>query len=337
MRAAPASLQVGLREHDLGAAHVRLDRAHRAVDDQSHADRGGEVHDDVGLVDQVANDAALGDRADRALEARVRVQVLDVLDAARGEIVEHVHTVPARDQQVAEVRADEAGSTRDQEAHQRARSAAARPSAGGCVAAPYRRSLRAGGSQRRHRSARATSRARGGALRARRAQHRGRQRAPAARAGSDAPRECRAPGGRALPGADRPTATAGRTARRPGGVMPAPKSCRRSELACVRAAGLAGLVERQHVLLCSGRPGSAWTPGSSDALRCGRRRRERNYEHRNAPADPAPPRHACDSKIAPAAGLGECRPRAISAAPLAGSSASSRTVGSRGLSSCARV
>ena len=49
-------LLAGVREHDLGAVDVGLDGAHRALDDQLDADRGGQVEDHVGAVDQLGDD-----------------------------------------------------------------------------------------------------------------------------------------------------------------------------------------------------------------------------------------------------------------------------------------
>ena len=40
-------LLVRVLEDDLGAVHVGLDRVDRLLDDQLHADGGGEVNDDV--------------------------------------------------------------------------------------------------------------------------------------------------------------------------------------------------------------------------------------------------------------------------------------------------
>ena len=46
-------LLVRVLQHDLGAVHVGLDRVHRLLDDQLHADGGGEVKDDVAAIDEL--------------------------------------------------------------------------------------------------------------------------------------------------------------------------------------------------------------------------------------------------------------------------------------------
>ena len=46
------ALLARVRQHDLGAVHVGLDRAHRRFDDELDADGGGQVKDDVGAIDR---------------------------------------------------------------------------------------------------------------------------------------------------------------------------------------------------------------------------------------------------------------------------------------------
>jgi hypothetical protein len=75
-----AVLLVGLLEYDLGASDVGGDGPHRALDDQLDADRGGEVVDDVGLVDQLSDNPGGVARVDRVLELGLRAQVPDVVD-----------------------------------------------------------------------------------------------------------------------------------------------------------------------------------------------------------------------------------------------------------------
>ncbi len=97
--------------------HVGLDRAHRALDDQRDADRGGEVEDDVGLVDQLGDHGIVLGGVDRVLEAGMALEVADVVDPARRQVVEDVDRVAVLEQHIAEMRADEAGAAGDQKAH----------------------------------------------------------------------------------------------------------------------------------------------------------------------------------------------------------------------------
>ena len=46
-------------QDDLGAVHVGLDGAHRRLDDQLDADRGGQVEDDVALSTSSASSGSL--------------------------------------------------------------------------------------------------------------------------------------------------------------------------------------------------------------------------------------------------------------------------------------
>ena len=63
-------LLVRVLQHHLGAVHVGLDRVHRLLDDQLHADGGGQVEHDVALVDQLGQQRFVGDRVDRVARTR---------------------------------------------------------------------------------------------------------------------------------------------------------------------------------------------------------------------------------------------------------------------------
>src|SRR6185369_10703755 len=91
--------------------------ADRALDDQLDAHRGGEVVDDVHRVDQLGGDGTVHHRVDDVVEFVVCFQVLDVVDATRGEVVEDVDFVAAAQELLGEVAADEAGATGDQIPH----------------------------------------------------------------------------------------------------------------------------------------------------------------------------------------------------------------------------
>ena len=82
---------VAVLQHDLGAAQVRDERVHGSLDDQAHADRGGEVVDDVAPVDELVDDRALEHAVDDEVEAAPVAQVLDVRERSGREIVERPH------------------------------------------------------------------------------------------------------------------------------------------------------------------------------------------------------------------------------------------------------
>src|SRR6185369_8696797 len=75
---------VGDRKNYLGPAHVRLDRAYRALDDELYTNRGREVENDVALIDQFRSYWMVVDRINRVMKTRMTFEVLNVLDRAGG-------------------------------------------------------------------------------------------------------------------------------------------------------------------------------------------------------------------------------------------------------------
>src|ERR1022692_164460 len=75
------------------------------------------MHYNVRFVNQLGNDGVVLDGSDRVLEARVMLEMADVLDRTRGQIVERVHRMILLDQQVAQVRTDEARASGYEESH----------------------------------------------------------------------------------------------------------------------------------------------------------------------------------------------------------------------------
>ena len=106
------ALALGLSQlqHDLGAANVGLDGAHRAVHDQAHAHGRRQVIDDVAQVDQFRHQMRVGDAVDVIGELGMDLEVLNVGDGAGGEIVDDVDLVAQIEVPLGKVRADKAGS-----------------------------------------------------------------------------------------------------------------------------------------------------------------------------------------------------------------------------------
>ena len=77
---------VAVLEHRLRSAHVRDHGVHRLLDDQPHADRGGEVVHDVALVDELADDRRREHGVDDEMEAWVVTQELDVAVGSGGQV-----------------------------------------------------------------------------------------------------------------------------------------------------------------------------------------------------------------------------------------------------------
>ena len=72
------------------------------------------MEDDVALVDEIAENALVVHGVDGAVEARVREEVTDVVEASGGEVVDDKDFVTASDTRVGEVRADKARSSSNQ-------------------------------------------------------------------------------------------------------------------------------------------------------------------------------------------------------------------------------
>ena len=110
----PLAEAVAELEHGLGALDVRDQRVDGLLDDQPHADRGREVVDDVALVDELVDDRRREHRVDDEVEVRPLAQRRHVRDRARRQVVESVDLPASREQELAEMRADEAGAARDE-------------------------------------------------------------------------------------------------------------------------------------------------------------------------------------------------------------------------------
>jgi len=104
-----AVLEDGLRPVD-----VRDERVHRLLDDQPHADRGGEVVHDVAAVDELVDDRRLQHRVDHEVEVAALAQVRDVSLRAGGEVVEDADFAARGGEGARDVRADEAGAAGDE-------------------------------------------------------------------------------------------------------------------------------------------------------------------------------------------------------------------------------
>ena len=80
---------------------VGLDRVHRALDDQPHADGRREVHGHVAAVDELAPRAARRAPSRSGTRSSARRERLEVLHRAGRQVVEHEHRVAASEQPLA--------------------------------------------------------------------------------------------------------------------------------------------------------------------------------------------------------------------------------------------
>ena len=73
--------------------------------------------DHVHTVHELGGHRGVLDAPDRVVEVRVPLEVLDVVDAAGGEVVEDVDLVTAKQTSIREMGADKSGAAGDQNAH----------------------------------------------------------------------------------------------------------------------------------------------------------------------------------------------------------------------------
>jgi hypothetical protein len=84
------------------------------LDGQSHADRCRQVVDDVTLMHQFADDGGREHRLDDQVEVRMRPQMRDVLQRARGDVIECIDLPTVTEEPLRQVGADEARATGDE-------------------------------------------------------------------------------------------------------------------------------------------------------------------------------------------------------------------------------
>jgi hypothetical protein len=85
---------------------------HGLFDDQPDADRRREVVHHVDAMHELADDRLRQDRIDDEMEARMVAKRVDVPVVARGEVVERPDLPAVGEQELGEVRSDEAGPAR---------------------------------------------------------------------------------------------------------------------------------------------------------------------------------------------------------------------------------
>ena len=78
----PLLFLVCQRQHYFGAAHVRLDCAHRTLNDQLYTHRCRQVKDYVTLIDEFSRYRLIVNRIDRVVELRITFQVLNIVDGS---------------------------------------------------------------------------------------------------------------------------------------------------------------------------------------------------------------------------------------------------------------
>jgi hypothetical protein len=104
-------------EHVLGALHVRQQCPAGLLDDQAHSHSGCQVIDRVATVHKLADDGRGEHRVDDEVEALALAELDNIRLCARREVVEGEDLPALVEQELGQVRADEAGAAGDQGAH----------------------------------------------------------------------------------------------------------------------------------------------------------------------------------------------------------------------------
>src|ERR1022692_4498987 len=88
---------------------------HGALDDELHADGGGEMYDNAGLRHEPIEHDRIGDVGACEMEVGVTNKMLDVLNPPRGQVVDDEHAVSLVKQCVRKVGADKPRTAGDQD------------------------------------------------------------------------------------------------------------------------------------------------------------------------------------------------------------------------------
>jgi hypothetical protein len=83
------------------------------LDDEPYAHGRRQVVHDVALVDELVDHRPVQDGVDDEVETVPFAEMLDVLERAGGEVVEHPHLVSLVEQELRQVRPDEPRAARD--------------------------------------------------------------------------------------------------------------------------------------------------------------------------------------------------------------------------------
>lgn len=73
--------------------HIGLDRVDGLFDDELHADRRRQMDHDVTPVDELGEQRLVLNGIHRVMEFRTVLEVQDVVDGSRRQVVEHEHLV----------------------------------------------------------------------------------------------------------------------------------------------------------------------------------------------------------------------------------------------------
>jgi hypothetical protein len=107
-----AFLAGGFQDH-LCAVDVGLDGLDRAFDDELDANRGGEVHNDIGVVYELGEQLAIFDSVEVILEVIAGFQMTNIIDAAGREIVEKDDALAAIEKPLGKMGSDKTSTAGD--------------------------------------------------------------------------------------------------------------------------------------------------------------------------------------------------------------------------------
>ena len=101
----------------LRSGHVGFHGFDRFLQDQLHAQRRGEVKDEIRPPQELLNSLPVLNFPEVKIQQAGGFQVLDILQATCGKIVEHRDVVVALNQPLCQMRTDESRAARDQKPH----------------------------------------------------------------------------------------------------------------------------------------------------------------------------------------------------------------------------
>src|SRR5579859_565555 len=107
----------GRFQNHLRPVDVRFNRPDGALHNQLHADRGGQVNDNIGVIHQLRQHLPVFDPVKMIFQAVGALQVADIFHAAGGEIIEQHHLLALFQQSLGEMGTDKSSAARDQVSH----------------------------------------------------------------------------------------------------------------------------------------------------------------------------------------------------------------------------
>ena len=92
---------------------ICFERPNGALDDQADANGSSQVENYVRFIDKLRQKMFIRDRIEKVVKILLRLQVADILDAARRKVVQNKNVISTVQQCLRKMGADEAGTACD--------------------------------------------------------------------------------------------------------------------------------------------------------------------------------------------------------------------------------